>query len=55
MPNHLMILAWPTGNGDEVVTSFRYSPLVCSNPELTKLTYYLDLINYPSPTKEPRN
>jgi cellobiose dehydrogenase (acceptor) len=26
MPNHLMILAWPTGNGDEVVTSFRYSP-----------------------------
>ncbi|CAG8953832.1 hypothetical protein HYFRA_00006724 [Hymenoscyphus fraxineus] len=26
MPNHLMILAWPTGNGNEIATSFRYSP-----------------------------
>ncbi|KAH8672005.1 putative cellobiose dehydrogenase [Tricladium varicosporioides] len=25
MPNHLMLVAWPTGNGDEVITSFRYA------------------------------
>jgi len=25
MPNHLMLLAWPTGNGDQIATSFRYS------------------------------
>ncbi|TVY55538.1 Cellobiose dehydrogenase [Lachnellula cervina] len=25
MPNHLMLLAWPTGNGDEIATSFRYT------------------------------
>ncbi|CZT45758.1 probable cellobiose dehydrogenase [Rhynchosporium secalis] len=26
MPNHLMIVAWPTGDGDTIATSFRYSP-----------------------------
>ncbi|TVY40768.1 Cellobiose dehydrogenase, partial [Lachnellula subtilissima] len=26
MENHLMLLAWPTGNGDEIATSFRYTP-----------------------------
>lgn len=25
MPNHLMLVAWPTGNGNEIVTSFRFS------------------------------
>lgn len=25
MPNHLMLLAWPTGLGDQIATSFRYS------------------------------
>ncbi|KAF4624197.1 hypothetical protein G7Y89_g13978 [Cudoniella acicularis] len=25
MPNHLMLLAWPTGVGDQIATSFRYS------------------------------
>lgn len=30
MPNHLMLVAWPTGNGDEIATSFRYSPYVWS-------------------------
>ncbi|KAF4631847.1 cellobiose dehydrogenase [Cudoniella acicularis] len=26
MPNHLILMAWPTGNGDEIATSFRYAP-----------------------------
>ncbi|KAE8445026.1 hypothetical protein EG329_014032 [Mollisiaceae sp. DMI_Dod_QoI] len=26
MPNHLMLIAWPTGVGDQIATSFRYSP-----------------------------
>ncbi|KAJ5042140.1 uncharacterized protein L3040_004697 [Drepanopeziza brunnea f. sp. 'multigermtubi'] len=26
MPNHLMVVAWPTGNGNQIATSFRYSP-----------------------------
>jgi len=30
MENHLMLLAWPTGNGDEIATSFRYTPYVYS-------------------------
>ncbi|OBT67703.1 hypothetical protein VE03_03484 [Pseudogymnoascus sp. 23342-1-I1] len=25
MPNHLMLIAWPTGNGDEIFTSLRYA------------------------------
>lgn len=25
MPNHLMLLAWATGNGDEIATSLRYA------------------------------
>ncbi|EHL03777.1 putative Cellobiose dehydrogenase [Glarea lozoyensis 74030] len=29
MPNHLMLLAWPTGNENQIATSFRYSP--CQN------------------------
>ncbi|TVY84745.1 Cellobiose dehydrogenase [Lachnellula suecica] len=26
MPNHLMLIAWPSGNGNQVLTSFRYAP-----------------------------
>jgi hypothetical protein len=26
MPNHLMLLAWPTGVDNQIATSFRYSP-----------------------------
>ncbi|CZR65777.1 probable cellobiose dehydrogenase [Phialocephala subalpina] len=25
MPNHLMLLAWPTGSGNQIATSFRYA------------------------------
>lgn len=28
MPNHLMLLAWATGNGDEIATSLRYATCV---------------------------
>lgn len=28
MPNHLMIIAWPTGVGNQIATSFRYAPYV---------------------------
>jgi hypothetical protein len=27
-----MLLAWPTGNGDQIATSFRYSSYVCFSP-----------------------
>ncbi|EHK98786.1 putative Cellobiose dehydrogenase [Glarea lozoyensis 74030] len=48
MPNHLMILAWPTGNGDEVVTSFRYSPsyqLPIAYKGTAKLTQIFSKVN----------
>lgn len=28
MPNHLMLLAWPTGNEKEIAASLRYAPYV---------------------------
>jgi len=28
MPNHLMLVAWPTGLGNQIATSFRYTPYV---------------------------
>jgi hypothetical protein len=55
MPNHLMLLAWPTGVGDQIATSFRYSSYVSPfksilNP--TFLTVDSEHINHPPHTRE---
>ncbi len=37
MPNHLMLLAWPTGVGDQIATSFRYSSYVSRNKSFNSI------------------
>ena len=39
MPNHLMLVAWPTGNGNQIATSFRFAKYVLNTATGHKLIH----------------
>lgn len=56
MPNHLILVGWPTGNGNQVATSFRYSTYV--HNDRSKFAYsnlYAEDTNHQQPTVEVPN